>query len=163
MRVLIIKPSSLGDVIHALPTVNLLRQRFRDAHISWLINAELSSLLKHCPVIDDRIEFRRRDSGSWLALLRRLRLERFDVVYDLQGLLRSGIFAFATGAPIRIGLSDAREGARMIYNQIVPVKREHAVDRYLRVTGRTGPVEFPLGVTGQRGTLIALNPLARWE
>src|SRR2546426_5503212 len=122
MRILIIKPSSLGDVIHALPTINLIRKRFPEAHIAWLINAELSSLLNHCPVIDDRIEFRRRDSVSWLALLRRLRLERFDVVYDLQGLLRSGIFAFATGAPRRIGLSDAREGARLFYNEIVAVK-----------------------------------------
>src|SRR5439155_25748592 len=69
LHILVIKPSSLGDVIHALPTVNLLRQRLRDAHIAWLINAELSSLLKHCPVIDDHIEFRRGASASWLTLL----------------------------------------------------------------------------------------------
>jgi heptosyltransferase-1 len=163
MRILIVKPSSLGDVIHALPSVNLIRRQHPDAHIAWLINAELSSLLKNCPLINERIEFHRRDSGRWLPLLRRLRRERFDVVYDLQGLLRSGIFSFATGAPRRIGLSDAREGAQWFYNEVIPVQREHAIDRYLRVTGQTGPVEFPLGVTGERGNLIAVNPSARWK
>jgi heptosyltransferase-1 len=163
-RILVVKPSSLGDVIHALPTVNLLRRQFPDAHISWLINAELSSLLKKCPVINDRIEFHRHDAGSWFSLLRRLRRERFDLVVDLQGLFRSGFFAFVTGAPRRIGLSDAREGARWFYSEVVPVQREHAVTRYLRVTGQTGPVEFPLGVGDRkRENLIALNPLARWE
>src|SRR5437773_1137086 len=124
MRILIIKPSSLGDVVHALPTVNLIRKKHPDAHISWLINAELSSLLKKCPIINERIEFHRHEAGKWLALLRRLRRERFDVVYDLQGLLRSGLFAFATGASRRVGLSDAREGAGFFCTQIVPVKRE---------------------------------------
>lgn len=168
MRILVIKPSSLGDVIHALPTVNLLRRQFPDAHISWLINAELASLLKNCPVINDRIEFHRRTAGSWLPLLRQLRRERFDLVIDLQGLLRSGIFAFTTGAARRVGLSDAREGANLFYNETVHVEREHAVDRYLRVVRQLGcpatPVEFPLGVTPQPNErLIAINPLARWE
>jgi heptosyltransferase-1 len=164
MRILIIKPSSLGDVIHALPTVNLIRRQFPDAHLTWLINAELSSLLKNCPVINDRIEFHRHESGTWWSLLRRLRREHFDLVVDLQGLFRSGLFAFVTGAARRVGLSDSREGARWFYTEIVPVRREHAVTRYLRVTGQTGPIEFPLGVGDRkRENLIALNPLARWE
>ena len=168
MKILIIKPSSLGDVIHALPTVNLLRRQFPDAHIAWLINAELVSLLKHCPVINDRIEFHRHESGTWLPLLRQLRRERFDLVLDLQGLLRSGFFSFVTGAARRIGLSDAREGAGVFYNEVVPVTPMHAVDRYLLAAKHLGcpatPIEFPLGVgDGRNKRLIALNPLARWE
>jgi len=168
MRILIVKPSSLGDVIHALPTVNLIRQQFPDAHISWLINHELASLLKHCPVINECIEFHRRESGTWLPLLRQLRRERFDLVVDLQGLLRSGFFTFATGAVRRIGLSDAREGARLSYNEVVTVERAHAVDRYLRAARHLncpdGPIEFPLGVGAQpKERLIAINASARWK
>ena len=168
MRILIVKPSSLGDVIHALPTVNLIRQKFPEAHIAWLINSELSSLLKHCPVINDRIEFHRRDSGTWWPMLRRLRQERFDLVVDLQGLLRSGFFTFATGAARRVGLSDAREGARVFYNEVVNVPRIHAIDRYLLAAQHLGCPEglvvFSLGVGDRkRDGLIALNPLARWE
>jgi heptosyltransferase-1 len=169
MRILIVKPSSLGDVIHALPTVNLLRRQFPDAHIAWLINSELSSLLKRCPVINDRIEFHRRDSATWLPLLGQLRRQRFDLVVDLQGLLRSGIFAFVTGAHRRVGLSDAREGGRIFCNEIVRVSRAHAVDRYLSAARHLGcpasPIEFPLGLDARAParTLIAVNPLARWE
>ena len=168
MRILIIKPSSLGDVVQALPTVNLIRRRFPDAHISWLINAELSALLKKCPVIDDRIEFQRRNSGSWLPLLRRLRRERFDLVVDLQGLLRSGLFAFATGAARRIGLCDAREGARLFHTEVVKVPRAHAVERYLLAARHLGcadgPIEFPLGLpNAPRENWIAINPSARWK
>jgi ADP-heptose:LPS heptosyltransferase len=169
VKILVIKPSSLGDVVHALPTVNLIRKKFPDAHIAWLIKAELSSLLKNCPLINDRIEFHRRDYARLPALLAQLHRERFDIAVDLQGLLRSGVMAWATGAPRRIGLSDAREGARFFHNELVAVPRAHAVDRYLLVAKHlgcgSGPVEFALGLKGEAASrsLIAINPLARWE
>jgi lipopolysaccharide heptosyltransferase I len=166
LRILVVKPSSLGDVLHALPTVARIRRRYPDAHLAWLINAELSPLLARCPLLNERIEFHRRAAGAWLPLLARLRRERFDLVVDLQGLFRSGVFTWATRAPRRVGLSDAREGARLAYTETVPVTRAHAVDRYLKVADHLGcpasPVEFPLGVTGSRGSLIAVNPSARW-
>jgi heptosyltransferase-1 len=167
MRILIIKPSSLGDVVHALPTVNLIRKKFPDAHIAWLINAELTSLLKNCPLINERIEFHRRSYAKSAALLRRLRRDQFDVVVDLQGLFRSGVMAWATRAPRRIGLSDAREGARSFYSETVNVPHTHAVDRYLHAAKHLGcdtaPIEFPLGIAPQtRDRLIAINPSARW-
>jgi heptosyltransferase-1 len=169
MRILIIKPSSLGDVVHALPTVNLIRKRYPDAHISWLINDTLGSLLKHCPIINETIGFPRHQYAKLPALVRRLRQSRFDIVIDLQGLLRSGLMTWLTRAPRRIGLSDAREGARFFYDEIVDVPRAHAVDRYLLAARHLGceaiPIEFPLGVSGQikfEG-LIAVNPSARWE
>lgn len=173
MKILIIKPSSLGDVIHALPTVHRLRQKFPDAHIAWLINRELSSLLKNCPLIIDRIEFPRRQYRELPALIARLRRERFDLVVDLQGLLRSGLLAAITSAPRRLGLSDAREGARHFYTETIPVPRAHAVDRYLCAARHLDcpeiPVGFPLGLpphqpsTINHPRLIALNPCARWE
>ena len=167
--ILIIKPSSIGDVVQALPTVNLIRQKYREAHISWLINDSLASLLENCPLINDRIEFHRRDYSRFPALLGRLWRKHFDVVIDLQGLLRSGLMTGATRAARRVGLSDAREGARFFYNEIVSVDREHAVDRYLRVARHLGcdpgPVVFPLGIPPRGGSegLIAVSPSARWK
>ena len=168
MRILIVKPSSLGDVVHALPTVARIRRQFPDASIAWLINRELAPLLQHCPLINECIEFGRRDAGSWLPLLARLRRERFDLVVDLQGLFRSGLMTWITRAPRRIGLSDAREGARLAYTEVVPVIRAHAMDRYLRAADHlgcpAGPVEFPLGLaaTATTRSLIAVHPSARW-
>ena len=169
MRILIIKPSSLGDVVHALPTVNLIRRRFPDAHISWLINDALTSLLNHSPIINEVIRFPRHQYTKLPALISRLRQNRFDIVIDLQGLLRSGLMTWLTRAPRRIGLSDAREGARFFYNEIVDVPQTHAVDRYLCAARHLGceaiPIEFPLGVSApiKSEGLIAVNPSARWE
>jgi len=166
-RILIVKPSSLGDVVHALPTVARIRRRFPDAHIAWLVNDNLTSLLQHTPVVNELIPFHRQQPGKFLSLLRQLHAGKFDIVVDLQGLLRSGLFTRATAAPRRIGLSDAREGSRMFYNEVVLVPYIHAVDRYLRAAEYfdcpDAPVEFPLGVANvPREGWIAINPSARW-
>jgi len=187
MRILIIKPSSLGDVVHALPTVNLIRRRFPDAHLAWLINDTLASLLKNCSIIDELITFPRQRFGSAKELpafgdfLAVLQGKGFDIVVDLQGLFRSGLMSWATLATRRIGLSDAREGARLFYNEVVEVRHPHAVDRYLRAARHLGfgdgLIEFPLGSSPEDvehvsrlvgaasppRSLIALNPSARWE
>jgi lipopolysaccharide heptosyltransferase I len=166
-RILVVKPSSLGDVVHALPTVARIRRQFPEAHIAWLINNGLVSLFQHSPVINELIPFYRKQPGRFPALLESLRANAFDIAVDLQGLLRSGIMTFATRAPRRIGLSDAREGSRFFYNKVVTVGHIHAVDRYLKVAEHLGcpdgPVEFPLGVAdAPREGWIAINPSARW-
>ena len=167
-RILVIKPSSLGDIVHALPTVNLLRRQFPDAHLAWLVNDAFTSLLKNSPVIDEIILFPRHDRHRLPALLKKLRHDRFDLVVDLQGLLRSGLLARVTGAPRRVGLSDAREGAGWFHNEVVPVPRLHAVDRYLRAAAYLGcatqPVEFPIGNLPSRepGGNIGIHASARW-
>jgi heptosyltransferase-1 len=184
MRILIVKPSSLGDVVHALPTVNLIRRRFPDAHMSWVINDTLAPLLKHCPLIDELILFRRGEFARlsnlprFFQFLRVLREKRFDRVIDLQCLFRSGLMSWATGAPERFGLADAREGARVFYTELVPVTRCHDIDRYLLLARHLGcgstPVEFPLGTSaddeayvdslvGNARSLIGVNPSARWK
>src|SRR5579859_247973 len=132
MRILIIKPSSLGDVVHALPTVNRIRQRYPDARITWLINDTLAPLLDRCPIIDEIIEFPRAEFTNpthavrFLGFVRQLRARQFDLVIDLQGLFRSGLMTWATRAPRRIGRSDAREGARFAYTEIVTVPDSQA-------------------------------------
>ncbi|MCX7886704.1 MAG: glycosyltransferase family 9 protein [Verrucomicrobiae bacterium] len=166
-KILIVKPSSLGDVVHALPAVARIRRQFPNAHIAWVINRSLASLLRHSPVADELILFDRERPVHFVPLLWQIRRGYFDTVVDLQGLLRSAVMSWAAGAPRRIGLSDAREGARLFYNEVVAVSRAHAVARYLRAADHlgcaNGTVEFPLGIRSQpREGWIAIHPFARW-
>lgn len=144
-NILVVKPSSIGDIVHSLPVLAKLRAKYPKARISWLVEASLAPLVEANPLLDAVIPFRRRAGGAVKTLLAqrellaRLGRERFDLVIDLQGLLRSAIFTYATGAPKRVGLSDAREGARFFYTDVVEVKNGmHAADRYLRVGEAVG-------------------------
>ena len=143
-RILLIKPSSLGDCLHALGVLNGLRKARPRAKISWLINSEYAELIEEHPGLDEVIEFNRGQFGAkklGLAAVREvfrlcgeLRARKFDLVIDLQGLLRSGLMAAATGADVRVGLADAREGAGLFYTHRVQLENTdvHAVDRYMR-------------------------------
>jgi lipopolysaccharide heptosyltransferase I len=146
-RVCVIKPSALGDVCNATPAFAALRALWPEAHFSWVINTGLRGLVDGLAGLDEVIPFDRkriRASPSGLAWAwkfgRELARQRFDVVIDLQGLLRSGLMSAATRAPIRVGLSDAREGATRFYTHRVPMPAEttHAVDRLLRVAAAFG-------------------------
>ena len=161
-RILIIKPSAIGDIVHALPAAARLRRLWPQAHLSWLATPACAGLLEGHPMIDQVILFDRRGMARWWrswrsasavrALSRRLKEGRFDLVVDLQGLFRSGYLAFKTGAPVRVGLASAREGAGLFYTHAIddsPADR-HAIDRCLDVTRALGcpdgPVEFVFGV-----------------
>ncbi len=119
-RILIIKPSAVGDVVHALPILNLLRARWPDARISWLVTPACAGILDGHPQLDELIRFDRKGFGrGWrspsvlsalLAFAAGLRRRAFDLVIDLQGLFRSGWLAGVTAAPVRVGLGDARKG-----------------------------------------------------
>src|SRR5665213_2058472 len=118
-RILIIKPSAIGDVVHALPVLNLLRRRWPSAHISWLITPACAGLLDGHPQVDELIPFDRRLFGTgWRSLStiraisrfsRHLADRRFDLVIDLQGLFRSGLLMWWTNSAMRIGSTNARE------------------------------------------------------
>jgi ADP-heptose:LPS heptosyltransferase len=114
-----------------------------------VVNRSYAPLLEGHPDLDDIIPFDRGAvrRGVWLGakeagrFLGRLRAEKFDLVLDLQGLLRSGIMCWATRAERRVGLADAREGARLAYTDIVPIPdlaNIHAVDRYRLVARALG-------------------------
>jgi lipopolysaccharide heptosyltransferase I len=148
-RIALIKPSALGDIIHALPVLTALRQRYPNAHITWVVNRAYEPLLAGHPDLDATLPFDRRVEGSGLLqsvlqqgrFLSRLRGEHFDLVIDLQGLLRSGLMTFATGAARRVGLATAREGATWFYTDVLPVpdfEHTHAVDRYWHVVEALG-------------------------
>jgi lipopolysaccharide heptosyltransferase I len=148
-RIALIKPSALGDIIHSLPVLTALRRRFPRAHISWVVNRGYEPLLYGHPDLDETLPFDRhashagfwRTSAGFIAFLKNLRRRSFDLVIDLQGLLRSGIMTLATGAKRRVGMSSAREGARWFYTDLVPVpdfETSHAVDRTWRVADAFG-------------------------
>lgn len=153
-RIALIKPSALGDVIHSLPLLGALRHKFPDAHISWVVNRSYQSLIDGHSALNETIVFDRGAiKGGWRSavgasvhLIRELRMRRFDLVIDLQCLARSGLMTLATGAPRRIGLSTAREGARLAYTDVVAVPepdKRHAVDHNWCVAEALGVGDFP--------------------
>ncbi|HKZ57705.1 MAG TPA: lipopolysaccharide heptosyltransferase II [Thermodesulfovibrionales bacterium] len=158
-KILVVKPSSLGDVVHSLPFLNALRERFPKAEIHWVIAKGFEDLLTGHPMVK-KIWVINKDMWKKLSqirssfqeiriLLKELRKERYDIVVDLQGLLRSGVITRATGSPVRIGFEEAREGSRFFYtSKIEGGKDIHAVDRYLKIAAFLGcditEVCFPL-------------------
>lgn len=148
-RIALIKPSALGDIIHSLPVLTALRQRYPLASITWIVNRAYEPLLLGHPDLDATLAFDRAASrqgvfralASYGGFLRECRRQEFDLVIDLQGLLRSGIMTAACGAARRVGLSTAREGATCFYTDVVTVadfNAIHAVDRYWLVAEALG-------------------------
>ncbi len=139
-NVLIVKLSSLGDVIHTLPAAQAIRAACPDCRLGWVVEKDQASLLHRQPFLDEVIEWDRRQWGSWADFLRRLRQTRWDVAIDFQGLFRSGLVTLLSGAGRRVGYSPGRELAHWFYTDSVPLDgvRRHAVDRYLDLVGRLG-------------------------
>ncbi len=106
-RIALLKPSALGDIVHSLPVLAALRRRFPAAHLTWIVNSGYRSLLEGHPDLDAILPFDRgavrgglrKALASYAGFFKELRRRRFDLVIDLQGLLRTGIMALASGAP----------------------------------------------------------------
>jgi lipopolysaccharide heptosyltransferase II len=187
LKILILKPSSLGDVIQALPVLRLLKRHLPASEIFWWIDASLAPLLEGDPDLAGIVRFERQRWASprhWPEMLRSIRWMRaqnFDWVIDLQCLARSGAFAWLANGKFLIGLDEVREGARGFYD--VAVRRAsfhtHAVDWYLSVLPRLGvPVHKNFQWLPERPAIaaaakskwqtdgarwIAIQPGARWE
>lgn len=195
-RILLIKPSALGDVIHTLPLLKALRKHFPEARISWVIKEDLRNLLEGNPYLERTFPFdgrvwknptsTRRIVQNFSRLIREIQRERFDLALDLQGLFRSGLIAYLSGAACRAGFARARELSPIFYNLKVPGPQMelHAIDRYQRFLSHLGieatEIDFPIAFTdadrgharsllkaGAHGKRIRrwvfLNPGATWE
>ncbi|MBM3847421.1 MAG: glycosyltransferase family 9 protein [Verrucomicrobia bacterium] len=186
LRILILKPSSLGDVIHAIPVLRLLRLRFPKAWIAWWVETSLGDLLRGDPDLDEVIPFDRAGLctlsgvGGLIRSIRSMRRQRFDWVIDLQGLARSGLVAWAARGKLTVGVEDPREGASAFYDVRVsrPSWTTHAVDWYLEVLRVLGvPVHDRFQWLPKRGeparsieaakrglfeSWICVHPGARW-
>ena len=167
-NILLIKLSAMGDVVQTLPVLNKLRRRYPKARIDWLVTPPNDDLLRPNPAITETIEFSRDEwMKPWTLapfvssarLIARLRAAQYDLVLDLQGQLRSAVFAFASGVPVRIGFDKprgdvwkasprkitdearkhawqgAREGSWLAYTHHIPLPTldVHPVERYLGV------------------------------
>jgi len=144
-NILIIKPSSLGDIVQALPALSALRRNFPEAKISWLVRNEFAPLLRGHPHLDKVILFDRRLLGkAWVSLrafaallsfVRNLQRSKFDLVIDLQGLFRTAFLGRLSGCRKRFGMADARELAHIFYtHKISPdAGSPHVVDYYLKI------------------------------
>ncbi len=184
-RVCLIKPSALGDVVHALPVLVSLRRRWPSARFSWVINRGLVGLINGHPDLDEVIPFDRNQLRLSLGglsvgyqLFQELRKRRFDLAIDLQGLLRSGLMTAATGATVRVGRADAREGAGACYTHRITSDALHAVDRLLTIARAFGAdtttpaFRLPIqdsnhnwaeeALKGVPRPILVLNPGARW-
>lgn len=157
-NILIIKLSAVGDVVHSLPFLEALRDRFPFAMIEWVVEEDASGIVEGHPDIDRLIVFPRKSwlkrllkGGKYIGIgkevskfLREFKSKRYDIVVDLQGLFKSAILTFLANGKRKIALTGGREGSLIFTNEkvAIPDPDIHAVERYLciaRYLGATNP------------------------
>lgn len=147
MKILIVKLSSIGDVVHTLPALGVLRRAYPDAEIDWIVEEAASTLLKGHPMIDELIVVRRRgwkkDFFGSRRVARSLKAKRYDMVIDFQGLFKSAIWVYMSKGKRRIGFGGGREMSSLALSDKLPPydKEMHAVDRYLLLARYAAGVE----------------------
>ena len=188
-NILIIKMSSLGDVLHTLPFVAVLRDRFPRARISWLVHPQFAAFVPDPPMVDeilyfDKVKFKKLNwSGKW-AYFKEMRAllqsRHFDLVIDMQGLFKSAVLAAISGCSHRIGYCEMREGSGLVSKAICGAHaRDHVIERYLDVArylgGKVEEIRFPMPelafewaavqkkMPSVEGSYVVLAPGARWE
>ena len=196
-HILIIKLSSIGDVVHSLPLVEVLKSNCPELKIDWCVERESVSILEENPAINKVIIY---DKNEWkkgaLSPLRWPKITKdvyffvkellkwqYDLVIDLQGLLKSGIIAGICRAERKIGLDGAREFGWLFVEERVPVSYDqHAIDRYIEVAKylgcssldwhwktyiseeeRQGVDDLIYRVNKDGLPIVAINPCARWK
>ena len=164
--VLVLKPSSFGDIIHTLPAVARLKSVWPAARLSWLVNSEWTPLLEGNPDLESVLPFPRGSFRGWWGWRKFHRWQRQclrglrpDLVLDFQGLLRSALIGRLSKPRVFYGMADAREGAGWFYDRsaLIPSGVPHAVERYLALTdfalageaaavqaSESSPLRFPL-------------------
>jgi lipopolysaccharide heptosyltransferase I len=159
-KILIIKPSALGDIVQAMPAVCCLAQSFPDAQIDWFLRPEYAVLIENHPCIHNIVIFDRRKLGKWwykpsafaelIRLVRQLRREKYDIVFDFQGRFRSAIFGWFSGCKQKIGMSETQEFTGIFYTQKIKQSDSsiHLVDYFIDMAcaagAKRGKVEFRL-------------------
>ena len=198
-NILIVKLSAIGDLVHTLPFLEVLKRQFPQAKIDWVVEEGASDIILGHPHIRRVIVSRRkawvkrlRGSGSprltvfqeMREFVKELRACRYDMVIDVQGILKSGILVRLTTGGRKIGMSGSREGASLFINEpAVKVDcSQHAIDRTLTVAKFLGcetggwkgqipifdenrrTVDNLLEKNGLGGrVLLAINPIAKWD
>ena len=188
-RILIVKPSSLGDIFHVFPAVQLLRERYPHAKLDWMVHPAFADLLVYSPfpvrrtILFDRQKLSkiRTFPQEFRNLISGLRFHHYDLVIDFQGLMRSAFFASMTRGSRPKGFSRPREwAARLFYGEHFPVDpRLHAIERNVALVNQIletqSPVPEGAWTPSERfrqvlpedfrkdAPVVALIPGARWE
>ncbi len=158
MRVLIVLPGAIGDVVRALPLLGRIRRGRPEAHLSWVVEPPSAPLLEPHPWLDEAIVFQRRQGLRAVPpLVRRLRGSRYHVALDLGRGAKSALIARASGARVRVGFAraDAREGSWLFATQHLPPQgaARPKLEQFLSFGDALGlpaiPVEFGLTPTAE--------------
>jgi heptosyltransferase-1 len=152
-RFLLVRLSSLGDVIHALPAASALRDTFPNARIDWIIDPRWKRLLEGNPDLTEVIPHKGKSPAGIASSIRKLRDSRYTCAIDFQGLYKSALLAFLSGAPRRVGFqsSYAREGlVSALYTDRLNPRGAHKVEHNLTLAAgagaKIGRPRFPLTI-----------------
>ena len=160
-NILLIKMSSLGDILHTLPFAAALRELYPNAKISWLVHPQFAGFVPDPPVIDeviyfDKVKFKKMGFSEKLTyyseMKELLHSKHFDLVIDMQGLFKSAVLAAISGCSNRIGYCEMREGSGFISKAITGSHaKDHVIERYLDVARHLGAkiesledIKFPM-------------------
>ncbi len=171
-RILIVKLSSMGDLFHALPAVHALKNGL-DAEVDWVVQAEYVDCVRHFTDVAGVIQFHRHGFfRNMFRFLRSLRSKRYDLVVDLQGILKSAAVLLLARGARRIGPSFHREGTRLLYPEVAGRrnKNRHAADENLDVVRHLGlpagepcyPLDVPDVPVAAPRPRIGIAPSSRW-
>ena len=153
MKILIIRLSAIGDVVHSLPILHSLRRKFADAQIDWIVEDKSCDLLVNNPLIDNVIivpksQWKKRgyslkNISEYFDVIKRIRHEKYDIAIDLQELYKSASLAFFSGAKRRIGHKGTREFADWFVNEKLPYldtfdPNKKIIERYLEPAAYLG-------------------------
>ena len=146
MKFLIIKPSSLGDVIHGMRVVTQIKKSLGNVIIDWVIKDSLVEIIKATDLVRKTYLFKRGQGlKSYIKLLQAVRKIEYDYILDLQGLMRSGIITFFGKSKNKLGVADGREFSTLFFNPIGEksrIKEIHAVERLVPFLKEVGVHEF---------------------
>lgn len=136
MRTLIVRRSSLGDVVCTLPCATAIKQANPESTVTWVVDVRFASIVKHCPDVDEVVEVG-KDAREALRTVRNL--GGFDYAFDLQGLLKSAMLVGAARAKEKFGFHWQREGARLFSSPVLPEPSSlHVTDQYVDVVRAAG-------------------------
>lgn len=151
--IVVVKLSAIGDVLHGVPAAVAIKRAFPETRIGWAVEGRAADVLAGHPAIDHVFRLPRgwlESPRAVLAVRGQLQSFRPDVTLDLQGLLKSGVASWLSGAPRRIGPArpDAREGSWLAATERVPLRATHVVDRHCELLAPLGiaaaPAEFTM-------------------
>lgn len=137
IQLLIIKPSSLGDIVHGLQVATSLKAQVEDLKISWIVRDIYAPLVRACTAVDEAFVFERAGgTKGFLRLMAEVRKTKFDYVFDFQGLMRTGLMTSRARAEKKIGRTDAREMSGLFYDDKVPLppggRKSHPIEILLQ-------------------------------